>query len=381
MIDHNQEERAQAWRRQVSKLPYLALLPLAIVLPTLVRKLPASWMAWYQERFYPVVSKVINAVTDKVPFSLAEMLLYLLVITVVVYTLVQLFRLFTRRYRIWRLVAYIMNIGMTAAILYFSFMLLWGINYHGPTLAERLDLPEQPRTIAELYRLCDDLLSDCLTLRQQVQENDLGVFTYSVSRQQVLVQASLCYQNIADAYPLYAVKYGSPKSVAFSKGLSYADITGIFIPFTMEPNVNFDVPNLYFAATSCHEMAHLYGIAREDEANFSAYLACMSSDSPDMRYSASMLALTHAMNQLYSADAQGYTALRAQYSEGMERDLRNNSMYWMQFEGPVAETSTQMNNAYLKSNAQQDGVKSYGRMVDLLLAYFTKDRWQEAGVD
>lgn len=126
MIDHNQEERAQAWRRQVSKLPYLALLPLAIVLPTLVRKLPASWMAWYQERFYPVVSKVINAVTDKVPFSLAEMLLYLLVITVVVYTLVQLFRLFTRRYRIWRLVAYIMNIGMTAAILYFSFMLQIG---------------------------------------------------------------------------------------------------------------------------------------------------------------------------------------------------------------------------------------------------------------
>ncbi|HPE16562.1 MAG TPA: DUF3810 family protein, partial [Oscillospiraceae bacterium] len=29
-----------------------------------------------------------------------------------------------------------------------------------------------------------------------------------------------------------------------------------------------------------------------------------------------------------------------------------------------------MNDAYLKANAQRDGVKSYGRMVDLLLAEY-----------
>jgi hypothetical protein len=29
-----------------------------------------------------------------------------------------------------------------------------------------------------------------------------------------------------------------------------------------------------------------------------------------------------------------------------------------------------MNDSYLKANSQQDGVKSYGRMVDLLLAEY-----------
>ncbi|MDD4797206.1 MAG: DUF3810 domain-containing protein [Eubacteriales bacterium] len=376
MTNHDQD-RAQAWRRQVAKLPYLALLPLAIVLPALVNRLPAGFMRWYQARFYPAVSQAVNAATDKVPFSLAEILLYALIAVTVVYTLVQLVRLFTRRYRIWRLVAYLMNIGVAAALFYFCFMLFWGINYHGPTLARRLDLPAQPRAAAELYRLCSDLLDDCLALREQVQENDLGVFVYSASRQQVLVQSSQCYRNIAGDYAMFSARYGSPKKVAFSQGLSYCDITGIFVPITMEPNVNTDAPNLYFAATACHEMAHLYGIAREDEANFSAYLACLSADTADMRYSASMLALTHAMGQLSGTDSDGYATLRAQYSAGMERDLRNHSLYWLHFEGPVAEASTQMNNAYLRSNNQQDGVKSYGRMVDLLLAYFAQTRWQD----
>jgi hypothetical protein len=34
----------------------------------------------------------------------------------------------------------------------------------------------------------------------------------------------------------------------------------------------------------------------------------------------------------------------------------------------VAEKADAVNNTYLKSNNQEDGVKSYGRMVDLLLA-------------
>jgi len=36
----------------------------------------------------------------------------------------------------------------------------------------------------------------------------------------------------------------------------------------------------------------------------------------------------------------------------------------------VADASTQMNDRYLKAHSQEDGVRSYGRMVDLMLAYY-----------
>ena len=55
-------------------------------------------------------------------------------------------------------------------------------------------------------------------------------------------------------------------------------------------------------------------------------------------------------------------------SDDVQRDLAADGAYWDQFEGPVAQVSNQVNDSYLKANEQEDGVKSYGRMVDLLLA-------------
>lgn len=53
-----------------------------------------------------------------------------------------------------------------------------------------------------------------------------------------------------------------------------------------------------------------------------------------------------------------------------EADLEANSAFWDSYEGPVRETSERINDTYLKVNGQADGVKSYDRMVDLIVAYF-----------
>jgi hypothetical protein len=54
--------------------------------------------------------------------------------------------------------------------------------------------------------------------------------------------------------------------------------------------------------------------------------------------------------------------------EKVDLDLRANSAYWAKYEDTVVSTvSNKVNDTYLKANAQADGVKSYGRMVDLLL--------------
>ena len=56
------------------------------------------------------------------------------------------------------------------------------------------------------------------------------------------------------------------------------------------------------------------------------------------------------------------------------KDLQENNDYWDQYEGKVAEVSNQVNDTYLKINDQKDGVQSYGRVVDLMLAMFLKNR-------
>jgi hypothetical protein len=83
-----------------------------------------------------------------------------------------------------------------------------------------------------------------------------------------------------------------------------------------------------------------------------------------------MLALVHATNQLFRADPEAYRRVMDTLPDGVFADFRANNAYWKQFEGPVAEFSDSVNDAYLRSNRQADGVQSYGRMVDLLLALY-----------
>ena len=55
------------------------------------------------------------------------------------------------------------------------------------------------------------------------------------------------------------------------------------------------------------------------------------------------------------------------YAAGVRRDLAAISQYWQQYKGPMARTSARVNDAYLQFNGQEEGINTYGRMVDLLI--------------
>lgn len=155
-----------------------------------------------------------------------------------------------------------------------------------------------------------------------------------------------------------------------SEGMSWAGICGIFMPFTAEANVNTHQPSLLLLSSAAHENAHSLGFAREDEANFIAYLACISSEDPSIRYSGAMLALINCGNALYKSAPDKAAALRETYSDAVIRDIAAYNQYWEGYEGQVEEAFDSINDSYLKFNLQENGVKSYGMMVDLMLAYY-----------
>lgn len=72
--------------------------------------------------------------------------------------------------------------------------------------------------------------------------------------------------NWRTGIPPLPAGYGQPKPVMASRLMSYGNITGIYIPFTCEANVNIDVPDYSIPATMCHELTHLRGYMREEEA-------------------------------------------------------------------------------------------------------------------
>jgi hypothetical protein len=58
----------------------------------------------------------------------------------------------------------------------------------------------------------------------------------------------------------------------------------------------------------------------------------------------------------------------AQLDPGVLMDIQQQYRFWRSKETVLWEWSSRANDAYLKSQGQAAGVRSYGRMVDLLLA-------------
>ena len=120
-----------------------------------------------------------------------------------------------------------------------------------------------------------------------------------------------------------------------------------------------------------HELAHTAGHMREDEANFIAYLAARNSLCVDFNYSAVYSGIVYVLNALHRVvDRDTYSELFGKLPDQVRRDMAANRAFWQQFEGPVADAANRANDAYLRANRQEDGVQSYGRMVDLMLAYY-----------
>ncbi len=364
------KKRPSVWKH----LWLLLFFPLGFGLYTLAAAFPdfAEWYALYP---YHWISWGINWLTGLAPVSVAEILLYLLVVALLLWLIIGIFRLVKNRgNRLRRLTRQISFFLCGVSVVYFLFVLFCGINYSRVTFSESSGLPVQDSSVEELYELNVSLAEEVSSLRAQLHEDENGVMKSGFSSlEEKAEQARISYDTLQSQYSTLFAGYSSPKPVLASRLMSWCDITGIFIPFTFEANVNVDVPQYSQPATMCHELSHLRGYMREDEANFIAYLACRNSENTEFRYSGAMLAFLYANNALYSADRELGQAVYSSLYEGVQRDFSYNSAYWKQFEGPVSELSNTVNDSYLKANRQEDGVKSYGRMVDLLLADYRKN--------
>lgn len=350
---------------------WVILLATGVLLMQVAARFPAFVEAVYSRSAYPWLIRPLSLFTGLFPFSLAELLLLgllgwgVFLLARAVARLVQ-----NPRGVVTGLPRTGFKFAAGLAVVYLGFNLMWGLNYSRLTFAQISGLQVEPATVEELAQLALHLTCRANSLRELVEEDEQGVMALSGSVREMFARADAGFAAAAQVYPELGGKYGRPKGVLLSRLMSAAGITGIYIPFTAEANVNVHAPHVFLPATTAHEMAHQRGFAREDEANYIGYLACVLHPDPDFQYSGVLLALTQTMNALARHDLEAYQEIRSLYSQGLNRDLSHWREYWSKFEGPVERASTRVNNTYLRANRQGDGVASYGRMVDLLLAEF-----------
>lgn len=357
----------------LKRLWLLLLTPISIL--CLVAAKNNTWIAdnIFAMGVYKVISHVIAFLSGLLPFSLSELaivigpiLLSLLLINFIIRLLIY------RRDIKLRILKGIINVLCFLSVLFFAYTVGCGTNYYRSSIATFLGLTVESSSEEELYQLNLQLADEANELRSKINSFDAsGVYQLSMSITELGQEVSNAYKKAANEYTVFSGTYPRPKPVFFSKMMSRMEITGIFIPFTMEANVNIDIPDYTIASTMGHELAHLQGFMREDEANYISYFVCSNFGNVELAYSAVLEALVVSGNALYDANKELYLHVSLKYSEGVLADLLANNLYWEKFEDSViSETANKINDTYLKVNNQIDGVKSYGRMVDLLLAEY-----------
>jgi len=350
-------------------IPAAALIALGLSWPKLLSGSQAFVETTYSEGVYQPIRRAISAVTSLVPFSVAELLFYALVLFCAALLIVRIVQSFLQKRGYLRLLKSVAALLLTAGIVLNLFYVTWGFNYFRQPLSERMGLNVTERSVDELEAFVLKTAQSASALRETLHEDEDGVFCPEESRQAIFDELPEAYAALNARFPLF---YGDPtraKFVLWSSGLSWQGISGVFIGLTAEPNVNVGQPPLLVCQAAAHEMAHQTGIAAENEADFTAYLACMCSSDPNVQYSGLIYALIVSGNALYKADSDRYAAAAETYGDAIWRDLSDYDAYWNAFDGTVKESADKRNDAYLKHNAQESGVRSYGEAVDLLLAF------------
>ena len=347
----------------------LLLLPIAFALHLAAKSSP-HFAEWYAVAVYPLYARFFSAITSLVPFSIGEVSIVLLVIWAIFFLTRNIYRLIRyKENRLERTVKFLSVPLLIAVCITFLCVTNYGTNHRRYPFAVVSGLEVRKSSVEELYDLCVLLTNSANELRENVSEDENGVFTLSTDVWTAAEKAKPYFNALYKTYPTLYTR-GKPKPVIASEALSYLDITGIYCPFTFEANINVHVNDSSIPFTMCHELAHLSGYMREDEANFIAFLAGVNSNDPDFQYSCTFLAMIHASNALYAADRTLWAEVYDMKSEAVLRDSAANNAYWDKYDTPVAEASNKVNDTYLKANGQEEGVKSFGRMVDLLLAYY-----------
>ena len=326
-----------------------------------------SFSDWYALNLYPVWVGSVGRFFGIFPFSANELGIYILIALGLFWLVRDIARVVSRRLRkgwgrrwLWIVISF-------AGSMWLVFMLGCGINYNRTNFAEANGLPTAGGTKEELYQLCEILTEETNRLAFSVQRDENGIMQLTVDTQREAVKAM---GNLADDYPPLSGFYPQPKPVFFSEFMSHENISGVHSPFTSEAQYNRLITPYNIPHTVCHELSHLKGYMREDEANFVGYLACINSESGEFQYSGYVLGYIYATNALYGADRDKWSAVRGKLDAIVNTDLAENSRYWDQYRTVIAEVKEKMNDSYLKFNHQEDGVKSYGRVVDLMLAYY-----------
>lgn len=320
----------------------------------------------YSSGIYVYISSFFRTVFGWLPFSFGD-LIYATLIILIIRFLVLFFKSNRSGKKLLAL-----EFLASFSIFYFLFYFSWGLNYSRVPLTTSLNFESDSVSKEKLFFLTDKLLEKTKKIQLQITGNDSIAVVVPYTKNEILKMAPKGYQNLSQNFEQFAYRPTSLKKSLFSLPLTYMGFAGYLNPITGEAQVDYLLPKISFPMTCSHEIAHQLGIASESEANFIGFLAAIHQEDLYFNYTAYLNALRYAMFDVYRFDPDLYQKYLDNLPIGIVKNIQETENFWKAYENPAEPLFKAFYNNYLKLNQQEDGLKSYNKMVDLLIAFDQK---------
>jgi hypothetical protein len=352
------------WRK---KTAWLILVGLSIVIK-LFSFFPDAVERYYATGIYPFIASVQRILFGWLPFSIGD-LLYGAVAAWLLYKLYvttkKIVKRQTTREFWWN---GIRQFGFAILLVYVSFNLLWGLNYNRRGVAYQLGLKVERYSKEDLVVLMQEIVE-----RMNALDSAAHLNRPLLQRKKNLFEgATTAYAQLALREADFKYSFRSVKPSLYSYLGNYLGYTGYYNPFSGEAQVNTTVPLFVQPFTTCHEIGHQLGYAKENEANFAGYLSARSSTNASFRYSVYFDLYAYSRFYLFAQDSVTAHVLDRQLHPGIKKDYRDLKEFVKKYRNPIEVIIDKLYGQYLIVNNQPSGKLSYNEVVAWLVAYYKK---------
>lgn len=375
------ENRSKA--RQYTHKDWLKwIIPVVLAVVVTIVTYLHTWIEQvYSIQFYPYLSIFQRTLFGWLPFSIGDILYFLLGLWLVIKIFKTIKATFQRKITKHKTIRRIFKLARFILWIYIIFNLIWGWNYHRKGLDHQLKLPTGNYSSSEVKMVLEEVIVK-LNENRKLISSDTTLPEYSFAH--LSTRAAESYELAAKDFPFLEYKAVSIKKSMYSKAAEYFGFSGYYNPFTGEAQLRTHLPEVMKPFVLCHEIGHQVGYAKENEASFAGYLAASYSNDAYFRYSVYLDLYSSVQSKLlYTSFEEGDTTVITQlkdYNQKLDTlvrfDRRKIREFFRRNRTQLSENMSYavmaMYEQYLKANAQTAGLKSYDDVVSLLIAFRRK---------
>lgn len=250
--------------------------------------------------------------------------------------------------------------------------------YHTTTIENTLykdidlssDISDGERLI-NVYNTVVDNINKLSSKMKRDSDGDL-IKNYSYN------ECKAALRNISDRFTCLSGYYPSPKEIYYSDIMTQQYLAGIYFPFSMEANYNKLMYISNMPSTICHELSHLKGYIRENEANYLSFVACIESDNEFLQYSGYLSVFYYLLDDIetytteeektnmHKIDKRAYDdtifVKEEVFNEIEEKSFVSTDT--------LSDATDKFIDSNLKINGVTSGMDNYNEVVRLLIFYY-----------